>query len=209
MPRASRQQTQDHRSAITEASARLMRERGIQGVSVSDLMAAAGLTHGGFYGHFASKDRLAAEACSHAFTESLHRWQHRIAEQPDHAKAFQALTEAYLSARSRDTPGSSCPATALAGDVAREPSDTPLRAAFLAGTRQLIDVLTSLQGGGGVKADRREAIAQFATMVGAVILSRATAGDALSDEFLSAAREKLAHGATSGVAASGGTSGGA
>jgi len=204
MPRASKQQTQKHRLAITDASARMMRERGIHGVTVSDLMAAAGLTHGGFYGHFESKETLAGEACTQAFTESLRRWKQRVAAQPDRASAFLSLAEGYLSTRSRDTPGASCPTTALACDVAREPSDSPLRAAFVGGTRQLIEVLASLQNGDDAAADRREALAQFATMVGAVILARATAGDALSDELLSAAREKLDRGGAQSGDATGG-----
>jgi TetR/AcrR family transcriptional repressor of nem operon len=195
MPRASKEETQNHRLAITDASARLMRERGMDAVSVADLMAAAGLTHGGFYGHFESKQALAGEACTHAFAESVRRWRQRVAAQPDRASALLSLTEAYLSAGSRDTPGASCPATALACDVAREPPDTPLRASFVSGTRQLIDVLASLQEGADTARDRHEAMAQFATMVGAMILARATAGDALSEAFLSAAREKLAAGA--------------
>jgi TetR/AcrR family transcriptional regulator, transcriptional repressor for nem operon len=200
MPRASKGQSQAHRLAITGASARLMRERGIHAVTVSDLMAAAGLTHGGFYGHFESKETLAGEACTLAFTESLQRWKHRIAARPDRASAFLSLTEGYLSTRSRDTPGASCPTSALVCDVAREPSHSAMRAAFVAGTRQLIDVLASLQSGGDAAADRREALAQFATMVGAVVLARATAGNALSDELLSAAREKLRRTAQSGDA---------
>jgi len=198
MPRASKEQAQVHRLAIMDASARLMREHGMHGVSVADLMAAAGLTHGGFYGHFESKEALAGEACTHAFGESVRRWKQRIATQPDHAAALRALTEAYLSARSRDTPGISCPATALACDVAREPPGTPLRAAFVGGIGQLIDVLVSLQNGTDSAADRREALAQIATLVGAVVLARATAGNALSDELLSAARLKLARNALRG-----------
>jgi TetR/AcrR family transcriptional repressor of nem operon len=187
--------------AITDASARLMRERGIHGVSVSELMAEAGLTHGGFYGHFESKEALAGEACAHAFAESVQRWQQRIAAQPDRDSALLALADSYLSTRSRDRPGVSCPATALACDVAREPPGTPLHAAFAAGLGQLIDVLTSLQIGDDAAADRREAMAQFATMVGAVILARATAGDALSDELLAAARIHLARAARAGKGA--------
>jgi TetR/AcrR family transcriptional regulator, transcriptional repressor for nem operon len=198
MPRASKQQTQNHRLAITDASARLMRERGIHGVTVSDLMAAAGLTHGGFYRHFESKETLAGEACARAFAESVQRWKQRVAASSDRGSALLVLTEGYLSSRSRDTPGISCPTTALACDVAREPAGSPLRAAFVAGTRQLIDVLASLQNEDGKMADRSEAMAQFATMVGAVILARATAGDSLSDELLAAAREKLARGITGG-----------
>lgn len=198
MPRASKQQSQDHRLAITDASARLMRERGVHGVSVAELMAAVGLTHGGFYGHFESKEALTGEACTYAFAASVQRWQQSIAAQPDRESALLALAESYLSTRSRDRPGISCPATALACDVAREPPGTPLRCAFAAGTGQLIEALVSLQKGEDPAADRREAMAQLATLVGAVILARATAGDALSDELLAAARISLARVARAG-----------
>jgi TetR/AcrR family transcriptional repressor of nem operon len=191
VPRASKLQTQQHRNAITEAAARLMRERGIAAVSVSDLMGAAGLTHGGFYGHFASKRDLAAEACSQAFIESVGRWQGRAASQPDRLSALRALIESFLSTRSRDEAGSSCPTAALAGDVAREPLDSPVRRAFRVGTEHLIEVLTALQAGGDATADRREAMAQFSTLVGALVLARATAGSETADEFLRAAREQL------------------
>jgi TetR/AcrR family transcriptional regulator, transcriptional repressor for nem operon len=192
MPRASKLQTQEHRRAITDASAKLMRERGIDGVSVADLMGAAGLTHGGFYGHFASKQDLATEACSQAFAESVGRWQARAASQPDRPAAIHALIESFLSTRTRDNPGSSCPTVALAGDVAREPMHSAVRNAFRSGTEQLLEVLTSLQACGDPGADRREAMAQFSTLVGAVVLARATAGAEISDEFLHAARQQLA-----------------
>jgi len=199
VPRASRRQAQSHRQAITEASARLMRERGINGVSVSDLMGAAGLTHGGFYGHFESKEKLAAEACTHAFAESVERWKTKLAGQADHATALRALTDAFLSARSRDNPGTSCPTASLACDVAREPMDTPLRAAFISGTQQLVDLLASLQHGSDPESDRRRALAQFATLVGAVVLARATAGVKISDQILRAAREELAQNISGGT----------
>jgi len=168
-----------------------MRERGIDGVSVADLMGAAGLTHGGFYGHFGSKEQLAAEACTHAFAESVARWKRRVAAQPDHNAALLALTEGYLSTHTRDNPGASCPTAALVCDVAREPMDAPVRVAFLSGTQQLVDVLASLHGGDAEWA-RRKALARFSTLVGAVVLARATKGAEISDEFLRAAREELA-----------------
>jgi TetR/AcrR family transcriptional repressor of nem operon len=191
MPRASKIQTQNHRRAITDSSARLMRERGINGVSVAELMGAAGLTHGGFYGHFASKEDLAGEACAHAFAESVARWKARAA-QPDARAALRTLIEAYLSTRTRDDAGRSCPTVALACDVAREPIGSPVRAAFRAGTEQLIEVLSTLQGGADPAADRRAALAQFSTLVGALVLARATSGAEISDEILRAAREQLA-----------------
>jgi TetR/AcrR family transcriptional repressor of nem operon len=191
MPRATKEQSEAHRKAITEVSARLMRARGIKSVSVADLMAAAGLTHGGFYGHFASKDVLAATACAHAFGESVERWKKRVAAQPDDASAFKAIVESYLSVRTRDTPSTSCPTPALIGDVAREAADAPVRAAYLAGTQQLLDILAAIQHSGSSKSDRRQAMAQFSTLVGALLLSRATAGDPLSEEILAAARDAL------------------
>lgn len=191
MPRVSKLETLSHRRAITDASARLMRERGIHGVSVAELMGAAGLTHGGFYGHFASKEELASEACSHAFAESVARWKARAATQPEPRAALRSLIESYLSARTRDDAGRSCPTAALASDVAREPIDSPVRTAFRSGTEQLIDVLAHMQADVDPAAARRDALAQFCTLVGAVVLARATAGAEISDEFLRAAREHL------------------
>ena len=75
MPRVSKEQTDRNRLLIEAASARLFKERGLNGVSVTDIMASAGLTHGGFYGHFESKDELAAVACERAFGESVVRWR--------------------------------------------------------------------------------------------------------------------------------------
>jgi TetR/AcrR family transcriptional regulator, transcriptional repressor for nem operon len=191
MPRVSREQADNNRTAITEASARLFRERGFKGVSVSDLMGAAGLTHGGFYGHFESKDALAAEACSLAFRHSAQRWKKRVADNVDRDSARAALVEGYLSIKSRSCPGTSCPTTALAGDVAREDPNAPVRAAFAAGIEGLMEILESLQHRGGAGAPRRRALADFSTMVGALLLARATAGLGISDEVLVAARERL------------------
>ena len=192
MPRASKLQAQNNRRAITDASSRLMRERGIDGVSVADLMGAAGLTHGGFYGHFTSKSELATAACTGAFSESVERWKARVASQPDAQAALSALIDTFLSPRTRDNPGTSCPTVALACDVSREPKTSPVRAAFRSGTERLTQVLASLQETGNPAADRREALAQFSTLVGAVLLARATAGAEISDEILRAAREQLA-----------------
>jgi TetR/AcrR family transcriptional regulator, transcriptional repressor for nem operon len=191
MSRVSKEQAVAHRKAITEVSARLMRERGINSVSVADLMGAAGLTHGGFYGHFESKDALAAEACAHAFGESVEKWKKRIAGQSDDAGALKAIVEGYLSVRTRDTPSTSCPLPALVSDVAREAADAPVRPVYVAGTEHLLDILAGLQDSGNDRTDRRRAMAQLSTMVGALLLARATTGSPLSEEILAAAREAL------------------
>jgi TetR/AcrR family transcriptional repressor of nem operon len=191
MARVSRAQSDANRQTIEAVSARLFREQGLRGVSVDDLMAAAGLTHGGFYGHFESKDALAGVACAQAFKQSAGRWQDRIKGRPDRPAALKAIVEAYLSRRSRDDPGNSCPITALAGDVAREPEHKPIRAAFAAGIKEQLAVLASLQPTDDPEAARDQAVVQLATLVGALLLARATRGDALSQRFLDAARAHL------------------
>ena len=191
MARVSREKTGRNRIAIEAASSRLFREQGINGVSVSDLMAAAGLTHGGFYGHFASKDALVAIACARAFESSAAAWKKRSRKNPDRDAAWADIVVGYLSARSRNASGAGCPLAALAVDVAREPADKPVRQAYLAGLNDLLEISVGLQRSGDAQQDRGHALAQLSTMVGALVLARATQGDPVSDEFLVAARQQL------------------
>ncbi|WP_338618064.1 TetR family transcriptional regulator [Pigmentiphaga sp. CHJ604] len=191
MPRVSRQQAEKNRAAIEEASARLIREQGIKGVSVADLMAAAGLTHGGFYGHFESKDALAAAACAKAFAASRERWRERTAGMADASAALRVIVEAYLSPRARDNAGSSCPAASLAVDVARESADKPVRRSYVDGIQGLVSSLAALYGSGDAAADRERALVELSLMVGALLMARATASDPISDQILDAARRHL------------------
>ncbi|WP_144636306.1 TetR/AcrR family transcriptional regulator [Bordetella genomosp. 13] len=188
MPRVSREQADRNRLAIEAASSRLFRERGIDGVTVADLMAAAGLTHGGFYGHFESKDALAAVACEQAFNEAVGRWQAAATGRTSR----RALVEAYLSGPHRDHPGKGCPAAALAADVARHDGEPPVQDAYIEGLKRLLAAIASLQDGADASERTRAAMAQLATMVGALTLARATRGDALSNQILAAARDALA-----------------
>jgi TetR/AcrR family transcriptional regulator, transcriptional repressor for nem operon len=191
MARVSREQADHNKTAIIEASARLFREHGVDNVSVAELMAAAGLTHGGFYGHFESKDELAGEACRLAFGRSAERWKKRIADKDDRSLARTALTDSYLSSQSRGGPDGSCPATSLAGDVARKSADAPIRTAYVAGLEELLKILASVQDTGAPRSDREAALADFATMVGGLVLAKATQGEPISDEILAAARRRL------------------
>lgn len=192
MPRVSQQQTDQNRIAIENASATLFREHGLNGVSVADLMSAAGLTHGGFYGHFSSKDGLAAVACTRAFEGAAARWDRRFESLPDATARRAAYVDGYLAATSRDRPGSGCAVAALAGDVAREAADKPVRSAYLHGVKAMQARLAALQAP-GVAADaaQRQALVDMATLVGALLLSRATRGDAISDAILASAHEAL------------------
>ncbi|WP_421525145.1 TetR/AcrR family transcriptional regulator [Pseudomonas yamanorum] len=191
MPRVSRKQAELNREIIVEAATRLFRERGIHGISVSDVMAAAGLTHGGFYGHFESREALATEACNRAFEQSSERWQARVEQSPDPEAARLALIDPYLSAANRDNPGDSCPVAAFAGEMCHEAADSALQRSFIQGFEASMGILAATQTTGTPEGDRQAAIAQYAMMVGALTLARATKGNGLSDEFLAAARNLL------------------
>ena len=190
MPRASKVQTAKNHAAIEQVSSRLFREQGLR-VSVKDVMSAAGLTHGGFYGHFDSKDELAARACAAAFAESVERWHKRTSGAKDRRSARAALIEGYLTAERREAVGTGCPIAGLAVDVAREPDGRPVRAAFREGLEDLIEILADVQPTREPHDAHDSAVAQMATLVGAMVLARATRGSELSDEFLSAVRHRL------------------
>jgi len=191
MPKVSRAEAEHHREQITEASARLFRERGIKGVSVADLMGAAGLTHGGFYGHFESKDALAAVAVSHAFEQSAQRWLKRVAARPEPAARRALLVDKFLTPQSMKDVGQGCPTVALAGDVSREPAAAPVRTAYADGLEALVQILASVEDGPDAAARRGAALADYATMAGALMLARATEGTPLAAQILAAARARL------------------
>ncbi|WP_409306190.1 TetR/AcrR family transcriptional regulator [Pectobacterium sp. B1J-3] len=196
MARVSKQQMALNREAIVQTSSQLFRARGLNGVSVNDLMAAVGLTHGGFYGHFASKDELAAIASDKALEDSCALWQ-EISNQPD-KHGLRALVERYLSPAHRDNMKDGCAITALASDVAREAEDKPVHDVYLNGVSTMLDKLASLSDIEDAEQRRQHVLAQFALLSGALTLARATAGDTLSDEFLDAAKKALLGGESQG-----------
>lgn len=187
MARVSREQSARNREEIEQASARLFRERGLNGVSVAELMADAGLTHGGFYGHFASKDELAAVAVGRAFKETDAKWQQRVAGAATPEAALTAIVDGYLSAVHRDKPGAGCVIPALSTDVAREAPDKPVRQAYADGLERLVDTLAKLHGSKQAP-DRAGALRSLAMLTGAVTLARATSDGPLSEEILAAVR---------------------
>jgi TetR/AcrR family transcriptional regulator, transcriptional repressor for nem operon len=181
--RVTKEQAAENRGRIIDVASMLFRRKGFDGIGVADLMKSAGLTHGGFYGHFASKDDLAAKAYSHAIAATADRWSALADDRP--ADALRAIAASYLSARHRDNPGAGCPMVALGSDVAR--GDSSLRRAFTEGLRPLIDVLTQIAPGRSKASQREKALATMAGLVGAVILARAVDDPALSEEILGAA----------------------
>ncbi|QEI05090.1 TetR family transcriptional regulator [Pigmentiphaga aceris] len=188
MPRVSKVQAAQNRDTILDASARLFRERGIGGVSVADLMADAGLTHGGFYGHFASKEALAAEACARAFSQSAERRHARIEALPAHTDVPSAYAAMFLAEKNVCVPGEGCPAVGLASDIARLPSDAPARNAYAEGVEGMLQDLMAMDP----KASRDDMLLRLVTLVGTLTLARATVGQPISDELLAAVRKALA-----------------
>jgi len=189
VPRVSKAETEKNRDAIEQASSRMFREQGLS-VSVKDVMAAAGLTHGGFYGHFGSKDELVATACASAFAGSVERWHKRVAAK-NRQKAHAALIGGYLARHNRASAGTGCPIAALATDVGREPEHKPVRKIFRAGIEQLLEILSNAQPVADRTRARDQALVELSTLVGAMILARATCGSQLSNEFIDTAKESL------------------
>ncbi len=181
--KVTRKLAAEHRAAIVSAAGRLFREQGFAGAGVAAITRAAGLTHGGFYGHFASKSALATEACGAAFVESLARLE------GDLGRYF----EAYLSERHRDRCADGCPMAAHASEVGRQGG--ALQAEFAGGVGRFVDALAALlPAAAGDPCERsRRALAIVAALVGGMALARATAAAApgLSLEILASLRAEL------------------
>ncbi|MYR93919.1 TetR family transcriptional regulator [Streptomyces sp. SID8374] len=186
MGRVSQAQAEENRRRVVETASRLFREQGTH-VSVADLMKAAGLTHGGFYKQFASKEALVDEATAHAF-DGLARLREdgleRHAGQRDAAQ--RALISTYLSAEHRDSAADGCPAAALASDMARGSGNDEARRVYAEGVADFAQWLASED-----EAEDDNGIARLCTMVGALVLARATQGSPISEEILTTAREAL------------------
>ena len=183
--RVTREQAAANREKILEVAATLFRERGYDGIGVADIMKRAGLTHGGFYGHFTSKDDLAAEITSRVLGRE--GWLERLTGSPNPSLAD--VVRNYLTRRHRDDAGHGCLFAALGSDVVRQPRS--VRRAFTEGLRLRIDVLARVPMGRAA-ARRRKALATMAGLVGALILSRAVDDPHLSDDILEATAASLA-----------------
>ncbi len=190
--RISKAETEANRAKVLAAAARLFREKGVDGIAVSDLMKEAGLTHGGFYNHFQSKEELAAAAFDAAFDAAIERLESKIAKAGTRGrrKALERYVERYLARETRDRPGLSCPMATLGTDAVRH--GAALRREFAAGVRRYLGLFAELMPGKGSRR-RREAITTLSTLIGALTLARACAeaDNDLSDEVLTAVREEL------------------
>jgi TetR/AcrR family transcriptional regulator, transcriptional repressor for nem operon len=177
--RRSREEAAETRRRIVETASRLFRARGITPVGVADIMGALGLTVGGFYRHFESKEALVAEAIEAAADETTSRY----AKEP-----AWALLDAYLSRAHRDHAERGCPVAALCSEVAHE--SLPTREAFTKAMHRLLAVVGDVVPG-DTKDARDRRLRTAAAIVGSVVLSRATADEVLADELLRAVRRDV------------------
>jgi TetR/AcrR family transcriptional repressor of nem operon len=183
--RYSREHKQEtHARIVRKASVRL-REKGAHGIGVADLMKEAGLTHGGFYAHFDSREALVIEAFNYAMNRSTERWR-KMAEETPPEKRFATIVESYLTALHRDDPGHGCAVPTLGPEIARESAKT--RKAFAAKLDEMIEMMADQVPELPRKVARQQAIAALSTMAGALVLSRVAGTGEFSEEILSAGR---------------------
>jgi TetR/AcrR family transcriptional regulator, transcriptional repressor for nem operon len=176
-----------HARIVKKASVRL-REKGAHGIGVADLMKEAGLTHGGFYAHFDSREALVIEAFAYAMDRSTERWR-KIAEQTPADKRLATIVESYLTSVHRDDPGHGCAVPTLGAEIARESPKT--RKAFSAKLEAMIDMMADQVLDVPRKVARKQAISALTTMMGTLVLSRIAGNGEFSDEILSAGREAV------------------
>lgn len=183
--RVSRDRARQNRQRVVATSSALFREKGVDGVGISDLMSEAGLTHGGFYKQFGSKAELVEEACALALDDTMAFWNSYL----DGSAAPRAqFIRAYLSHQQRDRVGEGCLLPALAGEARRE---TPaIRAVFTRAIRSYADRLDQPAEARTART-RAEALSTLSEMVGAILLARVTDDPQLSNELLDAARRHI------------------
>jgi len=168
---------------IVEIAAARLRESGTAGPGVAELMKAAGLTHGGFYKHFDSRDDLVAEAVDRALRDNDGFMTTLRAGAADAHAALGLFVDWYTSAEHRDTPGAGCAVVSFGADAPR--ADQRVRMAYIGQVQRYLVYLEALLG------DRKRAAAALSALVGAVLVARAVGPGELSDEILAAARESV------------------
>ena len=182
--RQSREAKAKTHDRIVEIASARIREAGIEAPGVAEIMQAAGLTHGGFYKHFGSRDDLIAEAADRAFADG----DRIVQEVTDGAQEpFAALVDWYASTQHRDNPATGCPVAALGPGV--RSGDDRVRGAYRRQVERYLADLERLLGGG--EDARRRATVALSTLVGSVVLARAIDDEALSDEILRDVRAAL------------------
>jgi TetR/AcrR family transcriptional repressor of nem operon len=176
-----------HARIVKKASVRL-REKGAHGIGVADLMKEAGLTHGGFYAHFDSRDALVVEAFAYAMDRSTERWRKLVEDMPPERR-LAMIADSYLTRAHRDDPGHGCAVPALGAEIARENPKT--RKAFAARLEQMIEMLADQIPDVPRATARKQAMASLATMMGTLVLARVAGSGEFSDDLLDAGRDAV------------------
>lgn len=171
MGRSSQEKAQENRARILQNASQLFRQHGVENVSIADVMAACGMTVGGFYKHFASKDALVAEVCAASFAQALSTWD-GVYDQADAADQprLATLVQRYIHNRA---PQRRCPILAFAPAIATGGAAEPTIQAYATGTQALFDKFLRGQGEPAAAATTADARVLFAAMVGARLLHQA------------------------------------
>jgi TetR/AcrR family transcriptional repressor of nem operon len=188
--KVTRAQAEANRERIVDVAGELFREKGFDGIGLNELMQAAGLTRGGFYGHFESKDELAGLACERALSANNSYWNELSSKPP--GDALPSLVQFYLSDLHCQHLAKGCAMAALAGDVAR--AGPELKATFETGVENFLAVLEPLVPGSGPAGRREQSLATLSLMVGALMLSRAVHSPELSAALRAAAGSAVLQG---------------
>ena len=186
--RVSKEKAAHNRERILTSAARLFREHGISATGVDAITEDAGLTHGGLYSQFGSKEVIAAEAIRFALARGKRVWQRALERNPG-MSALPAIVDGYLSRAHRDAPGTGCVLAALGPDIARQPRR--VRQAFTKEIKDDLEFLSRLMPDDGKEDRYEDAIATFASMAGALILARAVSDEELSDLILKSTAKRV------------------
>lgn len=180
--KVSKEQNALNRDRILNSASHLFREKGFDGIGINDLMHAAGLTRGGFYGHFKSKDDLIGQACERGLANNAEDWRTTLGAAPDGPLA--ALARFYLSEGHQQHRGKGCVLAALGPDAARQ--GPAVREQFSDGVQTFLGLLEAVLDG-----DREQAMAKLSTLVGALVLARAVDDPALAQGLRQAAMNEV------------------
>jgi TetR/AcrR family transcriptional repressor of nem operon len=186
--RVSKEKAAQNRERILTSAARLFREHGIAATGVDSITEDAGLTHGGLYSQFGSKEAIAAEAIRFALARSKRVWRRALERNPG-KRALPAIVEGYLSRAHRDAPGNGCVVAALGTDIARQPRR--VRQAFTREIKDDLEFLSRLMPDDDHTRSYEDAIVAFASMAGALILARAVNDEELSDLILKSTARRV------------------
>lgn len=184
--RVSRAKSVENRELVLDTAAKLFKENGFDGIGVADLMKNAGLTVGGFYKTFDSKEDLVAQACQRACEKSLQRWEEHISN-PELVDPLNRIASSYLSTKNRDQLATTCVFSTLAAEAPRH--DDAVKQVFADGIESTIKLLSKVSMGKTEEEKRINSVAMFSQWVGALILARAAGTGALSEEILDASKK--------------------